>query len=328
MKRIKITNVFGSILLLVGLGWSQVPQTISYQGVLRHSDGTLVPVAGGDTTASILFTLYDVNNQAVWSEPHSGFTGNPVTVTDGVFSVILGKETLFSTINETPHWLGIKVGDDVEMTPRIELTSVIYALHAERSDTSNYAQEAEKVSGDGATDNYFFSTGNVGIGTTAPTAKLEVVGDVKADSLILTTPVERWYAIPGAEFDNNGSTKTMQPYYVYTYGAGNWYAPVHLPHGATITGFEITITDDDSVDAAIYLYEVTQGNQSAAQRASFATVGYPGTITLSYYGFSQLVVDNQNNTFTVQVYYDTPQNGFNLRIHNARIRYTITTPLP
>ncbi|MCB7130379.1 MAG: hypothetical protein J3T61_12675, partial [Candidatus Brocadiales bacterium] len=100
-----------------------------------------------------------------------GATANPVTVIDGVFSVILGKSTPFTGIENPPVELGIKIEADPEMTPRIELTSVIYALHADRSDSSEYAQKAGEVSG---TDNVFPGSGNVGIGTTSPGEKLEI----------------------------------------------------------------------------------------------------------------------------------------------------------
>ncbi len=174
----------------------------------------------------------------------------------------------------------------------------------------------------------YFTAGNVGIGTTTPTVALEVVGTVKADTLQLATPAERWYSIPAPEFDNSGGTKYLQPYHVYTYSSGNWYAPVHLPHGATITGFEFTITDDDSIDASITLYSVYRGNQSATQITTpFSTVGSSATVTYSDLAFSY-PVDNQNYTYSVQVYYGYPQNGYDMRINNARIRYTVDQPLP
>ncbi len=174
MKRSVIIAL--SLLVLSQLGLAQVaPQTISYQGVLKDASGNLVT---GDK--DILFTLYDNAGTEVWSEWHSVVpAGNPVTVTDGVFSVILGKNTPFSTIMDPPYWLGIKIGADPEMTPRVELTSVIYALHADRSDSSDYAQKAGEVSG---TDNVFPGSGFVGIGTTTPSAHLHVNGSILVDN--------------------------------------------------------------------------------------------------------------------------------------------------
>ncbi len=174
MKRL-LALITLSLLVLPQAGWGQGPQTISYQGVLRDANGNVV----ANDDYDIRFNFYDVNDNEVWSEWHSvAPAGNPVTVTDGVFSVILGKETPFTTITETPFWLGIKIGAGAEL-PRIELTSVIYALHADRSDSSNYAQKAGEVSGTG---NVFPSSGFVGIGTTNPENALHVKGWFKLES--------------------------------------------------------------------------------------------------------------------------------------------------
>lgn len=171
------------------------------------------------------------------------------------------------------------------------------------------------------------NAGNVGIGTITPTTKLDVAGDVKANSLLLTTPAERWYAIPAPEFDNNGLTKVLQPYYVYALGAGDWYAPIHLPHGATITGFEINIYDTDSVNVTVSLWSVYQINNSVIEYSSMTTTGTTGDQLLSDSPLS-VVVDNQNSTYMVRVYYTSPQIFTQVRIKNARIKYTITKPLP
>ena len=203
MKQSLILTAF-SFLVLGQLGLAQVaPQTVSYQGVLRDVSGNIV----ANDDYDILFTLYDNAGNEVWSEWHSVVPlNNPVTVTDGVFSVILGEATLFTGILAPPVELGIRVGGDAEMTPRIELTSVIYALHADRSDSSDYARKAEEVSG---ADNVFPGSGAVGIGTTSPTSALTVQGSIElsgaGNKLMFPDGTAQTSAAVSSPWDTSGS---------------------------------------------------------------------------------------------------------------------------
>jgi hypothetical protein len=54
-------------------------------------------------------------------------------VSDGLFSVLLGSlnNTLAGVVQSRPQlWLGIEVGTDAEMTPRVQLGSAAYAMQA------------------------------------------------------------------------------------------------------------------------------------------------------------------------------------------------------
>lgn len=476
MKRSVILTVF-SLLALAQLALAQVaPQTISYQGVLRDkTTGDIVENAD----YNIVFTLYDNIGNSVWSEPHSVGNGNPVTVTDGVFNVILGKETSFSTITEPPFWLGIKVGADDEMIPRVELTSVIYALHADRSDSSDYARKAEEVSGadnvfpgsgnvgigttnpqttlhvaqgdwilgssghsdlaesalltsfagilyeaggsnwahhfsayeggdiarfgistgvgqapdtrvvitksgnvgigttapsqkldvDGTvlangfalnnlntkissltTDNIDLITnnaarvrvdpsGNVGIGTLAPSAKLDVVGNAEINGNLTVTgtttipATSRWYSIPASEFmpEKYNLTYTIQPYYIYPIsgiGSLRFHTGVHLPDGAVIKEFHVGYDDSDATnDISVYL-EYTAGNANGVSIIKQLTSsGSPGTDTMSN-TLLNYTVNNSTNSYNVRAYWTIPATSGAIKLRNVRIRYEITTPLP
>lgn len=100
--------------------------TIAYQGRLTDANGN--PLTG---TYNMTFRLYDVasGGSPLWTELWTG--GNAVEVNDGLFNVLFGSITTIprSVIedNET-LWLGVKVGNDIEMTPRVQLGSVPYAL--------------------------------------------------------------------------------------------------------------------------------------------------------------------------------------------------------
>ena len=102
---------------------------ISYQGRLADAEGN--PITG---KVNIEFRLYDVPTGGVplWEEFWTG--GNAVDVSDGLFSVMLGSinDTLCSAIEGRDElYLGITVGTDSEMEPRVQLGSVPFAMVAE-----------------------------------------------------------------------------------------------------------------------------------------------------------------------------------------------------
>jgi len=79
------------------------------------------------------FRLYDVPTGGVplWEEFWTG--ANSVAVSDGLFNVMLGSidNTLASSIEgQDELHLGITVGSDSEMTPRVQLGSVPFAMNA------------------------------------------------------------------------------------------------------------------------------------------------------------------------------------------------------
>src|SRR5688572_26881312 len=115
---------FFSIIGLLSLGvganllHAQAPNLLNYQGKL---------IMGGNPASgsfSMTFTIYSAasGGNILWTESQS------VTVTNGVFNVLLGSATgggipsnVFTGSGE--RHLGIKVGSDPEMTPRFRLTS-------------------------------------------------------------------------------------------------------------------------------------------------------------------------------------------------------------
>ena len=119
------------------LAATNVPQLMSYQGRLTDADGN--PLTG---TYNMQFCLYDTD---VGGTPVDGWCENQtVSVTDGVFSVLLGSitpmpETVF---DGTERYLGVKVESDAEMTPRRRVASVGYAYRAEESSAADYASSA------------------------------------------------------------------------------------------------------------------------------------------------------------------------------------------
>jgi len=103
--------------------FAQVPQVINYQGILKDANtGTLI-----SGNYSMTFTIYDSQENVQWTETQT------VTVDNGHFNALLGSSTsispsLFNSGGDL--FLGIKVENDPEMTPRKPLTSVGYAMMA------------------------------------------------------------------------------------------------------------------------------------------------------------------------------------------------------
>lgn len=104
-----------------------INDTINFQGKLVDDDGLNV----ADSTYSVVFSLYDVSSggTAIWTETQS------VETTDGLFQVHLGSITDLPgsvDFNMDNIYLGIKVGSDAEMTPRIRFAAVPYAFNAQK----------------------------------------------------------------------------------------------------------------------------------------------------------------------------------------------------
>ena len=148
-----------SVLVVSMMASAQVPNKISYEGLLTTSGGT--PVADG--SYNLKFEIFNLPSGGTLrhSETQTG-----VSVQRGTFSVILRptatifSESLFVEVTALAGSPGI--GADLTFSPRSELTSAPYAL------------APWSIRG----TNVFYSGGNVGIGTTGPGAPLHLVSTV------------------------------------------------------------------------------------------------------------------------------------------------------
>jgi len=146
---------------------AQVPQLINYQARLTDPV-THNPLADGGY--EVTFSIYDAatGGTALWTETQT------VQTTNGVFSVLLGSVSPVdaSLFSGTSRYLGLAVGSDPEMTPRLQMVSVPFALQA---------KTAETLTGDAVwqsnNDNLYYNNGYVGIGTSDPAKTLHVSGE-------------------------------------------------------------------------------------------------------------------------------------------------------
>ena len=135
-------NVLFTLLVIGSLLWAQNAGAISlgvptaatsisgipYQGRLADKNGA--PLT---QTVNMIFRLYAAasGGSPLWEEQWTG--ANSVQVSDGLFNVMLGSVTPIppSVITGNSNlFLGITVGTDSEMSPRVQLGSVPFATQA------------------------------------------------------------------------------------------------------------------------------------------------------------------------------------------------------
>ncbi len=180
---------------------SNFNKQVNYQGKLM----TNANIAVADGVYNMRFGLYTTatGGAPVWNEDRSAAVGDRVTISNGLFSVMLGSSTSLSNVdfNQTLY-LGVEIGGsagvptwDGEMTPRkilgtvpsafvadkldgldstqfvrTDATSTIVANSADTLLTLNQqgAGDILSVEANGVSALSIINNGNVGIGNTAP----------------------------------------------------------------------------------------------------------------------------------------------------------------
>ena len=186
-----------------------VPQTMSYQGVLRDAAGNVVP----DGNYNLTFRIYNVaaGGAALWTEVRV------VAVADGIFNVVLGSVNPLTLAFDVPYWLETTVGATVLM-PRVQLASAPYALRAQFADVG--APDADWLySG----DDIYRTTGGVGIGDVpylaAPESKdgqeAPVPGDRSTYTRLYVTNAARQYGIYGRLYEEDAAEDGRAAIYAY-----------------------------------------------------------------------------------------------------------------
>lgn len=156
------------------LSYAAVPHLINYQGKLTDSSGTAL-----NGSYNITFRIYDAETAGnlLWQEQYTG-----VVIQKGIFGVLLGSITALDLAFDKQYYLAIQVGSDPEMSPRQRITSAAYAIRAEQSEKATNADKAKETDAVKGTDNIIPGSGNVGLGTLTPAAKLDVNGSLKIGS--------------------------------------------------------------------------------------------------------------------------------------------------
>jgi hypothetical protein len=150
MSTLRFTATGIMLILTVAALYSQVPQTLSYQGMLTGNGGETVE----DGMYTMHFNLYSESDPSspLWSESKN------VTVVNGIFNTVLGSVTPLDLPFDEQYYLGIAIGDGEELSPRIALTASAYSFRAKSIDDgqvvksiNNIRDEITIAGGDGVT---------------------------------------------------------------------------------------------------------------------------------------------------------------------------------
>lgn len=119
-----ILAILTSFLLTISLS-ADVPHLVRFQGKVTNKAGA--PLTG-DYRITVRIYDAETGGTLLWSESQT-----PVPVNNGVFTILMGNVTALDLPFDEPYWLSIEVNNDGEMEPRQQITSVGYAIYAEKA---------------------------------------------------------------------------------------------------------------------------------------------------------------------------------------------------
>jgi hypothetical protein len=171
------------------------------------------------------------------------------------------------------------------------------------------------------------NTLNVGVGNPSPERRLDVAGTARANEFEYTQPVTSYLAVSPTAFQGHDYTP------VYSVTSGNvrgptsanihMFAPINLPHGATITGAQLMLQNQQAGNFVRFrvLYTPWFGGEFTATNICDITTFDAGVQTLSASNLN-FTVDNTAGTLSVYV-----RGGLSLApVYGARIEYTLPRP--
>lgn len=202
------------------------------------------------------------------------------------------------------------------------------------------------------------ANGKVGVGKTPVDYLLEVQGDTHASGCVRFGSVEA-FCDGGITTISAGSNAVMAPSFEYpaprtrywsvkgsefipfdetfTYSksvnmglsgsTGIFGAPVHLPHGATVTGMTLYAYDNSADDFNLRLDRTDLLTQTVYVMAKVSTTGASTTVTAySTTSITALIINNNQYGYALFVY--SMDGTLNHELSGAVISYTVSEAIP
>ena len=322
---------------------AQFNPEVNYQGKLTNASN----VAVSDGIYHMKFRLYTAASGGtnIWEDDRSFLTGNRITVTSGLFSVLLGSSTPLTSVNfNQTLYLEVLVGGTAStsmetLSPRKKLGAVPAAFEAGKLDgvdSTSFVRSDEAdtiaatsastlltINQSGAGDilnlldggNEVFTVidaGNVGIGTTTPYAKLSVVGEVVAANFTATSTTATSTFAGGFAVETSGL--------VYDYSTNKVGIGTASPAGL------LEIRNGDVASIRLSDSDVTHGMTGIVPTDVFGEIGNSNTLNggLMMRGFSA-----SDSTYGVDIrgYANTNPSVAAVRIVGIKRNGTVTQAL-
>ena len=283
MNRFTIVSGLIILVFLASVGLAEIPKMINYQGMLTDDSGN--PLNG---TPDITFRIYNdpTGGTQKWTETHPG-----VSVTNGLFNVILGSVNPIDTLSfSQDYWLEIQVDNDT-MPERLRFTSVGYAYRALVADsalsatpgsgshwsvtdsvlyTNNYWGIARGGAGNVLYGDSAHTMVNLGVAcTTGSEGEATYYSTVSGGSGNIAD--ESWSTVVGGE-----ANKATNEYATIGGGwanaAGGMYSTIGGGRGNTTT-YTYSTVGGGRFNKAIYHYATVGGGGQNTADSSYGTVG-------------------------------------------------------
>jgi hypothetical protein len=295
--------IISALLLMASAAFAAIPQTISYQGYLTEVGGIPVNSSG----VSIVFKLYNASSggTALWTETQSVPVGN------GIYQVILGSVTPISLPFDVPYYLGVKVGDNLEMTPRQPLTSVPYALNsaalAAGTQTIQTGSDTSKgliVKANSATQSASLQEWQNSSGI--PLAAMTAAGDFGiAGNLMLP-----------ATTATTGIIKAGGQNLLHSYGTQNFFAGLGAGNTTLTQGWNTGV-------GASALHSLSQGgfNNAIGTAALYNTSSGSGNCAIGYSALYDNTIGGANVAVGNESMGENIGGGYNTAVGNASLSY-------
>ncbi len=148
-------------------------------------------------------------------------------------------------------------------------------------------------------------------------------GSIKADKLVYTRPRTNYYTVGSHEFHIRGLLEYENDTGMYLLGGvGLVYAPVHLPHGATVVRFDARVYDScTTTGLVVTLSRFPAFGGTSADLAQVVSSGSSGWQTLTDTSIANAVVDNSNYFYTASSFNQSWASTN--KWYAARIVYTV-----
>jgi hypothetical protein len=234
------------------------PSTVNYQAVLTTAGA---PVT---TPVTVTFTIYDADagGTVLWTETRS-VTPDQL----GRVSVRLGEQTALSSdvFGGPNRWLGVQVGGDLEMSPRMPVSSSSYALRTATIDGATGGNmEGDLVLHESATKDFAASSAQIllislnGDTTIIDPIKLRMVDNLGVEQVSITTDPVTGPVLGISDPGGNvaGHTAAASSYYK---NSSLLKSPDALKKTLEVTADGVLMFDEATGDTVGHLRQTTEG---------------------------------------------------------------------